>query len=109
MTLGQKGGLEPVIPARSESIAAAQIISATELRRTLRSVLDDVSSRGVSYVVWHRDHPEAALISYEDYLKFQQVQEAEPEVRMAQLVAKMGELNADFSDEEVEADLSAAD
>ena len=49
------------------------------------------------------------MIPYEDYLKFRQVQEAEVEVRLARLVAKMGELNADFPDERVEADLKAAD
>jgi len=49
------------------------------------------------------------LIPYEDYLKLQRVKEAEVEARMARLTAKMGVLNAAFSDEEVEADLEAAD
>ena len=49
------------------------------------------------------------MIPYEDYLKFRQVQEAEVEARMARLVAKMGELNTRFPDEEIEADLREAD
>ena len=86
-----------------------RIIGVTELQRRFRAVFDEVARQRVPYVLTRGSRPEAALIPYEDYLKLQRVKEAEVEARMARLTAKMGVLNAAFSDEEVEADLEAAD
>jgi prevent-host-death family protein len=86
-----------------------RIIGVTELQRQFRRVFEEVANNRVPYVLTRGSRPEAALIPYEDYLKFRQVQEAEVEARMARLVAKMGELNTRFSDEEIEADLREAD
>jgi len=86
-----------------------RIIGVTELQRQFRRVFEEVANNRVPYVLTRGSRPEAALIPYEDYLKFQQVQEAQVEARMARLVAKMSELNARFSDEEIETDLRKAD
>jgi len=86
-----------------------RIIGVTELQRQFRRVFEDVANKRVPYVLTRGSRPEAALISYEDYLKFRQVQEAEVEARMERLVAKMAELNNRFSDEEIAADLREAD
>lgn len=86
-----------------------RIIGVTELQRQFRRIFDEVAHNRIPYVLTRGSRPEAALIPYDDYLKFQRVQEAEVEARMARLVAKMSELNADFSDEEIEADLRDAE
>ena len=86
-----------------------RIIGVTELQRQFRRIFDEVAHNRIPYVLTRGSRPEAALIPYDDYLKFQQVQEAEVEARMERLVAKMSELNADFSDEEIEADLRDAE
>lgn len=84
-----------------------RVIGVTALRRHFRSVLEEVNNSRTPYVLTRHGRPEAALIPYEDYLKFQQVQGIAVEARMGRLVAKMSEVNARFSDEEVEADLKA--
>ena len=86
-----------------------RIIGVTELQRQFRRIFEEVANNRVPYVLTRGSRPEAALIPYEDYLKLQQAQEAQVEARMARLVAKMSELNAAFSDEEIEADLREAD
>lgn len=86
-----------------------RIIGVTELQRQFRRVFEEVANNRVPYVLTRGSRPEAALIPYEDYLKFQQVQEAQVEARMARLVAKMSEHNARFSDEEIEADVLEAE
>jgi prevent-host-death family protein len=86
-----------------------RIIGVSELQRQFRCVFEEVANNRVPYVLTRGSRPEAALIPYEDYLKFQRVQESEVQAHMARLVAKMSELNARFSDEEIETDLNSAD
>lgn len=84
-------------------------IGVTELRHNFRRIVDELAQHGESCVLTRHGRPEVALIPYDDYLRFRQVQETVAEVRMALLVAKMGERNALFSDKEIEADPKAAD
>ena len=86
-----------------------KVIGVTELQRNFRRVFEEVARDRVPYILTRDSRPEAALIPYEEFVKLQEMQEAEIEGRLARLLAKMHELNAAFADEEVEADLRQAE
>ncbi len=48
------------------------------------------------------------LIPYDDYLRFQQMQESEVLARFDQVWNRLAEVNAAFSEDEVAADIQAA-
>ena len=52
--------------------------------------------------------PEAVLIPYEDYLRFQQMQESEVLARFDRVWERLEELNAAYSDAEIAADIEEA-
>ena len=84
-----------------------KIIGVTELQRRFRSVFDQVAEKNVSYVLTRGSRPEAALISYEEFLRFQALQERDVMTRFDQLVARMAEQNAAVDEREVVADIDA--
>lgn len=85
-----------------------KIIGVTELQRRFRSVFDEVAKERVPYVLTRGSRPEAALISYEEFLRFQALNEQDVLARYDQLVARMINQNAAASEEEVAADVVAA-
>ena len=85
-----------------------KIIGVTELQRRFRSVFDEVAKERVPYVLTRGSRPEAALISYEEFLRFQALKEQDVLARYDQLVARMINQNAAASEEEVAADVVAA-
>ena len=85
-----------------------KIIGVTELQRRFRSVFDQVSEENVAYVLTRGSRPEAALISYEEFLRFQALQERDVMARFDRLVARMAEQNAVVDEKEVAADIDAA-
>ena len=87
-----------------------KIIGVTELQRRFKAVLDEVVKDQVPYVLARGSRPEAALISYRDFLRFQEWDEREKEARQRwnELTAKQAEFSRDWSEEEVEADVAAA-
>ena len=85
-----------------------KIIEVTELRQRFRSVFDEVAEENVPYVLTRDSRPEVAMISYEDFLRFQAMQEEEILARFNGLIKRMATHNADFTDEEVAADVEAA-
>ena len=85
-----------------------RIIGVTELQRRFRSVFDRVAKENVPYVLTRGSRPEAALISYEEFLRFQALQEQDVLARFDQLVARMAAQNAVVGEEEVAADVAAA-
>jgi prevent-host-death family protein len=85
-----------------------KIIGVTELQRRFRSVFDQVAEENVSYVLTRGSRPEAALISYEEFVRFQALQERDVMTRFDQLVARMAEQNAAVDEREVAADIDAA-
>ena len=85
-----------------------KVIGVTELQRHFRSVFDEVAKRNIPYVLTRGSRPEAALISYEEYLRLQELQERDVLARFDRLVARMTEQNASTSAEEVAADVTAA-
>jgi prevent-host-death family protein len=85
-----------------------RIIGVTELQRRFRSVFDRVAKENTSYVLTRGSRPEAALISYEQFLRFQALQERDVLHLFDRLTARMAEQNAAISEEEVAADVAAA-
>ena len=85
-----------------------KIIGVTELQRRFRSVFDEVTRKHIPYVLTRGSRPEAALISYEEFLRFQVLRERNVMARFDQLVARMAEQNVAASEEEVTADVDAA-
>ena len=85
-----------------------KIIGVTELQRRFRSVLDEVVSKHVPYVLTRGSRPEAVLISYNDFLRYQELEEQQVLTRFDRLVNRMASQNARYSDEEVAEDIAAA-
>jgi prevent-host-death family protein len=84
------------------------IVGVTELQRRFRSFFDQVASQRTAIVLTRGSRPEAALIPYEDYLRFQQMQESEVLARFDRVWERLDELNAAYSDDEIAADIEAA-
>ena len=85
-----------------------KIIGVTELQRRFRSVFDEVTRKHIPYVLTRGSRPEAALISYEEFLRYQALREQDVLARFDRLVARMAEQNAAVGEEEVAADVTAA-
>lgn len=85
-----------------------EIIGVTELQRRFRKFFDLVVKKNTPIILTRGSRPEAALISYEDYLSFQEMKESEVLARFDQVWDRLGKLNADFSEEEIAADIKAA-
>ena len=85
-----------------------KIISVTELQRRFRSVLDEVAKKNIPYVLTRGSRPEAALISYEDFIRLQSLQEQEVLTRFDQLMARMARQNAAISEDEVSSEVAVA-
>lgn len=85
-----------------------KIIGVTELQRRFRAVFDEVAKKRVPYVLTRGSRPEAVLIPYEDFLRFQQVEESEVLERFDKVWARLAKVNAGVSEEEVVADIRVA-
>ncbi len=85
-----------------------QIIGVTELQRKFRMFFDDVVRKHTPVILTRGSRPEAVLISYEDYLHFQQMQESEVLARFDKVWNRLAEVNAAVSEEELAADIQAA-
>lgn len=85
-----------------------KILGVTELQRRFRSIFDEVVRKRTPVVLTRGSRPEAVLISYQDYLRFQEMQESEALARFDQVWERLAELNAAYSDEEIAADIEAA-
>ena len=84
-----------------------KIIGVTELQRRFKSVFDEVVKRGVPYILTRGSRAEAALLPYEDFLRYQEMQEKEILARFDLLRERMAEQNIQYSEEEVDADIRA--
>lgn len=85
-----------------------KIIGVTELQRKFRPFFEDVVRKRTLLVLTRGSRPEAVLIPYEDYLRFQQMQESEVLARFDQVWNRLAEVNAAFSEDEIAADIKAA-
>jgi len=82
-----------------------QIIGVTELQRHFRAIFDEVARKQTPV---RGSRPEAVLISYQDNVRFQAIQESEVPAHFDQVWDRLREANAAFSDEEIAADIAAA-
>jgi PHD/YefM family antitoxin component YafN of YafNO toxin-antitoxin module len=73
-----------------------------------RAIFDEVARRRTPYILTRGSRPEAVLIAYDEYLRFQQFQEKDILGRFDRLIERMAAHNEVFSDEEVEADIRKA-
>lgn len=85
-----------------------KIIGVTELQRQFRTFFEDVVRKNTPLVLTRGSRPEAVLIPYRDYLRFQQLQESEVLARFDQVWNRLAQLNASFSEEEVASDIEEA-
>jgi prevent-host-death family protein len=85
-----------------------KIIGVTELQRKFRPFFEGVVRKGTSLILTRGSRPEAVLIPYEDYLRFQQMQESEVLARFDKVWTRLAEVNAEFSEDEIAADIKAA-
>ena len=85
-----------------------QIVGVTELQRRFRAFFDQVVRNRTPIVLTRGSRPEAALIPYEDYLRYQKMQEVEVLARFNQVWERLAEVNADISDDEIADDIAAA-
>ena len=85
-----------------------QIVGVTELQRKFRSFFEEVVSKRTPLVLTRGSRPEAVLIPYEDYLRFQQMQESEVLAHFDQVWNRLAEVNAAASDDELASDIKTA-
>ena len=85
-----------------------KIIGVTELQRRFRPLFEDVVRKRMPLILTRGSRPEAVLIPYEDYLRFQQMQENEILAHFDQVWNRLAEVNAKFCDDEVSADIKTA-
>lgn len=85
-----------------------QIIGVTELQRKFRAVFEDVVSKRIPVILTRGSRPEAVLISYEDYLRYQQMQESEVLAHFDTVWNRLAEVNVSITDDELAADIISA-
>lgn len=85
-----------------------KIVGVTELQRKFRPFFEEVVRKRIPLVLTRGSRPEAALISYEDYLRFQQMQESEALAHFDAVWNGLAEVNDAYSDEEIVVDIKAA-
>jgi prevent-host-death family protein len=85
-----------------------KIIGVTELQRKFRPFLESVVRKRAPLILTRGSRPEAVLIPYEDYVRYQQLKESEVLAQFNQVWDRLAEVNAEFSAEEIAADIKAA-
>ena len=85
-----------------------KIIGVTELQRKFRPFFESVVRKGTSLILTRGSRPEAVLIPYEDYLRYQQMEESEVLARFDKVWDRLAALDVEFSEEEIAADIEAA-
>lgn len=85
-----------------------KIIGVTDLQRRFRAVFEEVARQRVPYVLTRDSRPEAALIPYEDFVRFQKWQEDEVLARFDALASRLAEQNRDIEEDEVDRDVRVA-
>jgi prevent-host-death family protein len=85
-----------------------KIIGVTALQRNFRAVFDEVAEKKTPYILTRGSRPEAALISYDDFLYLERLREKRILARFDQLMSRMAWANERFSDREVQTDLETS-
>ena len=77
----------------------------TELQRQFGSIFEEVVGDNTPYVLTRDSKPEAVLVSYDE---FKRLQEQDFSRRFDEMVQRMAEANAGYTEEEVMAEVKAA-
>jgi prevent-host-death family protein len=85
-----------------------RIIGVTELQRRFRAVFDEVVEQQTPVVLTRGSRPEAVLISYQEYLRLQQLQADEDMAHFDRVWERLARLNAGVDTAELAADIEAA-
>lgn len=91
-----------------EKKGVAKTIGTEDLEDNIEAILDDVARQHAHYLVERNQQPAAALIPLDDYLRLSALQEDQILAQVDQVLARMAQRNAAFSDEEVARDVTAA-
>lgn len=76
-----------------------KIIRISELRNSLRSFLEEVIQKKTPIILTRGKHPEAALISYEDFLHYQEIRESESILRFHERRLFLERMSLQYGDE----------
>jgi prevent-host-death family protein len=85
-----------------------KIIGVAELQQKFQSVLNEVVHQRIPYILTQESRPEAVLLSYDQYIRLIRADEAGVLERFDALLNRMAAVNAQFSEDEVMADLEEA-
>lgn len=85
-----------------------RFIGVTQLQRKFHSLFESVIRKRTIVIITRNSRPEAVLIPYEDYVRYQQMQESEVLARFNKVWDRLAEVNVEFSEEEIAADIKAA-
>ena len=85
-----------------------KIVGVTELQRRFRPFFEEVVRKHIPLVLTRGSRPEAVLIPYEDYLRYQQMQESEVLARFDQVWARLAQVNATVLEDELRNDIEVA-
>ncbi len=85
-----------------------KIIGVTELQRKFRRVFDEVTRDHMPYVLTRGSRPEAAIIPYDEFTRYQAWKEQEVVAEFDRAMQRVAERNVSYSDAEVAADVDAA-
>jgi len=83
-----------------------KIIGVTDLQRRFRAVFDEVVKDHDTYVLTRSSRPEAVLIPYDEYVRYQQIQESDVLRRVDEMIVRLAERNAAYTTAEVTADVA---
>ena len=83
-------------------------IDVADMQGRFQTVFDDVIHRRTAYVLTDGDRPAAALIPYDEYLRWQAASEQQVLAQFDRLMERMRVLHADIDDDEVARDIEAA-
>ena len=84
------------------------IVGVTELQRKFRLFFERVVEKRISLVLTRGSRPEAVLIPYEDYLRYQQMQESEVLASFDRVWNRLAEANAAYDEGEIYTDIQVA-
>jgi prevent-host-death family protein len=85
-----------------------KIIGVTELQRNFRAVFDEVARDNMPYVLTRGSRPEAAIIPYEEFIRFLAWKDQEILAEFDRAMVRVAEQNAIYGDDEIAADVEAA-
>ena len=85
-----------------------RIIGVTDLQRNFRAIFDEVARKRIHYILTRGSRPEVVMIPYDQYVRFAGLDESGVLARFDQAIARLAEANANYSDEEIAADVAEA-